>query len=116
MRSGPGGTRASRPVVSVDPAMRFGAPHIKGISTDAIVGLYIGEQGNADAVQADYGLTRHELLLALWFEGTHGAKAMRRLLGEWASKVAYPVLAGWDKAAKAEDLDLPEVATDLPRY
>lgn len=97
-----------RPVVSVDPAVAWGRPHIKGIHTEAIAGLYWAEDGDEQAVMADYGLTRHELAVALWHEATHGV-ARKRYPGwaEWAERVAYPRLAGWEKPLDIGTLPLP---------
>jgi uncharacterized protein (DUF433 family) len=101
-------TDLPRPVITVDPKMRWGAPHIKGVSTGAIVDTFLAGE-SAEAVAEDYGLTRHEVLLALWFEGSYGTKKMRRLLGWWAHNVAFPVLGGWDKSKTVEQIEVPEV-------
>lgn len=97
----------SRPVVTIDPAVRFGWPHIKGVSCEAIASAFWAE-GDAGAVADDYGLTRHELLVALWHEATHGA-ARAEFPGwrVWADEVAYPRLAGWVKPLDVESLPLP---------
>lgn len=97
-----------RPVVTVDPAVAFGWPHIKGVKCEAIASLFWAENGDADAVMYDYGLTRHELAVALWHEATHGA-ARREFPGwrVWADEVAYPRLAGWVKPLDIESLPLP---------
>lgn len=97
-----------RPVITVDPAVRFGYPHIKGIPTDAIVDAYLAEEDFAE-VADDYGLTVHEMLLVLWFEGMHGRKKRRRILRKWALDAAYPVLSGFDKSKTVEEIALPEV-------
>lgn len=86
--------RESRPVIRTEPGMRFGGPHIHGISTEAIAGLFLAERDEA-AVCDDYGLTRHELLVVLWFEGTHGCAENRKALGAWAD-AAYGALARGD--------------------
>jgi uncharacterized protein (DUF433 family) len=83
--------------------MRFGGPHLRGISTDAIAGLYLAERDEA-AVCADYDLTRHELLVVLWYEGTHGCKEHRRALGAW-SEAVYGQLARGD----VDGVEVPEV-------
>ncbi len=62
---------------------------MRAIPTNAIAGLYLAERDEA-AVCDDYDLTRHELLVALWYEGTHGE--YRAELGEWAQS-AYKALA-----------------------
>lgn len=82
---------SDRPVVRVDPAVRFGQPHIKGVSTEAIAGMYWAGE-SAETVCDDYHLTRHEFLVALWFEGTHGERPQWKV---WAEK-AYRQLAGWE--------------------
>lgn len=82
-----------RPAVEISPSMRFGRPHIKGISTEAITGMLMAGE-SPETVCYEYSLTRHELLVACWFEGTHGE--CRKKWGKWASEVAYPQLAGWE--------------------
>lgn len=81
----------TRPVVTVDPAVAFGQPQIKGVTTEAIAGMWWAGD-SAAGVCDDYALTRHEFLVALWFEGTHGAY---RQWKAWA-EVAYRQLAGWE--------------------
>lgn len=93
----------NRPVIRTEPGMRFGGPHLRGISTDAIAGLYLAERDEA-AVCADYDLTRHELLVVLWYEGTHGCKEHRRALGAW-SEAVYGQLARGD----VDGVEVPEV-------
>lgn len=80
-----------RPHIRVEPGMRFGGPQLRGISTDAIAGLYLAERDEA-AVCDDYDISRHELLVVLWFEGEHGCGEHREALGAWA-KAAYRALA-----------------------
>lgn len=80
-----------RPFIRTEPGFRFGGPHLRGISTEAIAGLFLAERDEA-AVCDDYDLTRHELLVVLWFEGTHGCRANRKALGGWAD-AAYGALA-----------------------
>jgi uncharacterized protein (DUF433 family) len=81
-----------RPFVRVDPAVAFGQPHIKGVSTEAIAGMWWAGE-SAETVCDDYHLSRHEFLVALWFEGTHGG--FRLQWGGWAEG-AYRQLAGWE--------------------
>jgi uncharacterized protein (DUF433 family) len=82
-----------RPVVTTDPAVRFGRPAIRGISTEIIAGMvYAGE--DPETVAEDYGLTLHEVLLACWHEGTYGTRARRRLWKAWVDAVR-PALGGW---------------------
>ena len=83
--------------------MAFGGPHLRGIPTPSIAGLFLAERDEA-AVCEDYELTRHELLTVLWFEGTHGCWANRKALGGWA-EAAYGALARGD----VDGLVVPEV-------
>jgi hypothetical protein len=61
---------------------------MRGISTEMIADLFwLGE-----AVEDEYGLSRHELLVALWFEGTQGCPRFRRrwrVWGETASQLLW---------------------------
>lgn len=86
----------TRPHLVIDPAVAFGAPIIASTGTpvDAVAALYAAGE-TAEAVQADYGLTRHELLLALWHMGVQDEHGW----GRWASEIAGPAL--WS----ARDLD-----------
>lgn len=69
---------ADRPHVRVQPTMRFGQPHVKGVTTDAIAGrIYAGDP--VDMVLDDYpGFTRGDVIVACWFETVHGANKPRR--------------------------------------
>ncbi len=79
------------PVITVDPAVRFGRPHIKGVSTVAVAGMvYAGE--SLATVADEYDLSRHEVLLACWHEGLQGV--YRAEWGDWAARVHGP-LGGW---------------------
>lgn len=94
-----------RPAIRVEPGMAWGRPHLRGVSTEAIAGLYAAE-GDLDAVAADYGLTRHEMLVVLWFEGMYGGRSGWR---HWAEIIAGPVLAGWVDTP-VEKLEPPDPA------
>lgn len=77
-----------QPHVRVQPGVRFGYPHIRGIPTDAIAGMvWAGE--DLAVVGDEYGLTRGEVLVACWFEGTHGRprSGFRRAWRGWAFDV-----------------------------
>jgi hypothetical protein len=89
----------SAPQVTVSPAHRLGRPAMCGISTATIAGAY----WCAEDVEGEYGLSRHELLVALWFEATYGG--YRRQWTGWAKQVG-PVL--WNT------LDLDPDAVELP--
>jgi uncharacterized protein (DUF433 family) len=98
----------TRPVISHDPAVRFGNAQLKGISTEAIADLYWAENGDEVAVCANYGLDRYELATALWYEATHG-DARRLFAGwaRWADEVAYPRLSGFAEPLDIDTLPLP---------
>lgn len=69
--------------------MAFGAPAMRGISTEVIAGHYWLDED----VQTDYELTRHELLVVLWFEATQGQPRFRRRWKAWgveAGLVLWP--------------------------
>lgn len=72
------------PAVQVNPAVNWGRPAMKGISTELLGDMYWAH-GEAE-VEADYELSRHELLVALWFEGTYGQPRFRRRWKAWAQQ------------------------------
>jgi uncharacterized protein (DUF433 family) len=98
-----------RPVIQIDPAMRFGRPHIKGVSTNAIAERVIAGE-SVDEVGDDYGLSRHEVLLACWWEGTGGE--YRKEWKAWAEEV-WPALGGWNKPFDADTLPDPPDEEEL---
>lgn len=64
----PWGCDWPRPVIHIDPGMRFGKPQIGGVSCEAFTGRVRG--GDAvEEVAADFGVTRAEVLLACWWVG-----------------------------------------------
>lgn len=67
--------------------MNFGAPALRGISTEVIAGHYWLDED----VETDYELTRHELLVVLWFEATRGQPRFRRRWKTWAAGVEGPL-------------------------
>jgi len=81
---------ANRPMVMVDPAMRFGDPHVKGVSVDAIVGTLAAGESVA-YVMDDFDLTRADVLVAAWYTGLYGLperpRAWRQALRSWAREV-----------------------------
>ncbi len=82
-----------QPRVEISPGIRFGRPAIKGISTEAIAGMvWAGE--NIGTVADDYGISRHEVLLACWHEGMYGSRAYRQRWKAWAEDI-QPRLGGW---------------------
>jgi len=79
------------PAVVIDPAVLFGRPAMKGISTEMVAGIY-WEHGTGDLEAPDgYAFSRHELLVALWYEGSQGQPRFRRRWRAWAEQVG-PVL------------------------
>jgi len=93
------------PAVKVQPNMRFGRPHMNGVSTEMIADLHWA-QGETEILD-DYDLTRHELLVALWFEATQGQPRFRR---RWKAWGAYAAGVLW----KASEVN-PEVVELPPR-
>ncbi|MFD0968095.1 DUF433 domain-containing protein [Plantactinospora endophytica] len=81
-----------RPVVVIDPALAFGRPQIKGVTTGALAGRVMGGDSVNDVVE-DFGLTRREVLLACWHEGIQGE--FQRQWGGWAAEV-HAALGGWE--------------------
>lgn len=64
------GQEPRRPVVSVDPAVRFGYPQVRGVPTDAAAGMvWAGE--DVATVADEFNLTRAEVLVACWYETRH---------------------------------------------
>jgi hypothetical protein len=73
---------------------------MNGISTEAIAESHWLD----DNPQDDFGLTRHELLVALWFEATQGQPRFRRRWREWGP-VASQAL--WKSDSDVESVPLP---------
>lgn len=92
------------PQVTVSPAHRFGQPSMKGISTEMLADMYWAH-GEVELLD-DYELTRHELLVALWFEATQGQPRFRKRWKTWAVKAG-------DALWKATTID-PETVTLPP--
>ncbi|MEV5819385.1 hypothetical protein AB0L22_09430 [Micromonospora haikouensis] len=82
-------------MIVVDPALRFGRPSVGGVSTVDVAGMVMGGTGVAETA-AEYGLTRHQVLLACWHEGLQGV--YQREWKAWAEQV-HPTLAGWTRLA-----------------
>lgn len=92
------GARHGRPVVTVNPAMRSGAPCVNGTRVPVeSIACAVWLDGGVDAAMADYDLTRHDVLVACWFAGTYGlpgrrlaltlTATWRRRWGVWADGV-----------------------------
>jgi transcriptional regulator with XRE-family HTH domain len=73
-----------RPHVRVEPPMKFGRPHIRGISCDAIADVVLAE--GVEAAMAEYTLRREDVLVACWFQGRYGRPRQRRLWRDWAEE------------------------------
>lgn len=78
-----------RPVIIVDPAARFGHPTVRGVSTRDIAATVAAD--DVPTACHEYQLSRHEVLLACWYEGTWGWR--RGVWGDWADRQAYTLLA-----------------------
>lgn len=57
----------------VEPGMRFGAPHINGVSAEAVAGPIAGGDP-VEATGEDFGLTRPQVLLCCWFMAVYGTR------------------------------------------
>lgn len=57
-----------RPIIVIDPMVRFGRPQIRGISTQAIASMVMAGESVED-VARDYSISRTEVVLACWHEG-----------------------------------------------
>lgn len=71
-----------RPVVTVDPAMRFGRPAVRGVSVEALAELVTSGEP-VDAIADDYRLRRGDVLVACWHESRYGTRPHRRAWAEW---------------------------------
>lgn len=90
----------TRPVVTTDPSVRFGRPHIRGRSPVFLAGTHwVGD----DACD-EYDVTRPELLIACWWLGWYGPKKWRRRWKAWADQ--------WHEALAREEYD---AVPDAPR-
>lgn len=79
------------PQVTVSPAHGFGRPEMRRLPTEMLADMYWAH-GETDLLAADgYDLTRHELLVALWFEATQGAPRNRRRWKAWGAEVSGPL-------------------------
>ena len=81
-----------RPHVRTDPAQRFGQPHVKGISVDAITCMLLAGE-SLTTVADEYGLTRADVLVACWHQGLYGTPRWRRMWRGWAKTAGE---AMWD--------------------
>lgn len=82
-----------RPHARIEPAVRFGAAHIRGISCEAIAGL-TSVEGVEQAMQ-DYSLRREDVLVACWHQGRYGGRRWR-FWHQWAETAGDEM---WSSAA-----------------
>lgn len=95
-----------RPIILIDPAVRFGHPHIGGISTEAIAGMVMAGEP-VHVTQDEYNLTRHQVLLACWWEGSGGT--YQQQWKAWADR-AHPMLGGWRQPFNLDEIPDPPVS------
>lgn len=74
-----------RPVVTTDPAVRFGYPTMRGVPVEAIA-EHVWEGSSLDSIAEDFGLTREQVLVACWYQGIHGTRAWRQRWKSWATE------------------------------
>lgn len=92
-----------RPYVSFDPAVDFGGPTISGASVETVAGM-VWAGDSVDETAGEFGLTRHHVLVACWWIGTHGPWRWRRRWGRWA-KTAHAEL--WWRHGRYETIPDP---------
>lgn len=98
-----------RPVVTHDPAMRWGRATVRGISTSALF-EQVAAGASTGEVADDYGLTRHGVLLACWWEALHGRRtSLTQGWRAWAREVEWELAAADVDPAAVPD---PPVAGD----
>jgi hypothetical protein len=73
---------------------------MNGISTEVIAESHWLD----DSPQDDFGLTRHELLVALWFEATQGQPRFRRRWREWGRTASQAL---WKSDIDVDAVQLP---------
>jgi hypothetical protein len=73
--------------------VRFGRPHVRGISCEAIADVLIAGE-SAEAVAEHSGLTRADVLVAAWFLGLHGGWRYRRIWRRWADSASLAMVRG----------------------
>jgi transcriptional regulator with XRE-family HTH domain len=59
----------------VEPLVRFGVPHIRGVSCEAIAGMVVAD--GVEAAMGDYTLRREDVLTACWYMGRYGGRRWR---------------------------------------
>lgn len=72
----------AHPYITVDPTSRYGAPTLRGILTvDIADAHWLGFNA-----ESQFQITRHDFLVACWYEGRYGDYRLRWL--NWAMYVA----------------------------
>lgn len=94
------------PVVTCQPAVRFGYPTVRGVATDAVAGMvWAGEP--VHVVADEYDLPGREwVLVACWFEVRHGRphSGFRRAWKQWAEQAGQ---AMW-RASEVDYAAIPD--------
>lgn len=83
---------AGRPVVTCDPAMRFGSPTVQGISVGAVA-EQVAAGTTVEDVARDFEMRREDVLVACWYVARHGEgdgmglrTNLRRMWATWAEE------------------------------
>ena len=82
-----------RPVITIDPAVRFGRPQINGTSVEAIAELVMAGEPVEDVVD-ELGSTRAVVLTACWWIGLDGPLDYRRLWRNWSNAIHGDLASG----------------------
>jgi hypothetical protein len=72
-------------VIVIDPAVRFGRPHIGGISAEVFAEM-VGAGEDVDVVAEEFGVGRGEVLLACWWVGMDGPARWQKRWRAWAER------------------------------
>lgn len=101
-----------RPFVSFDPAMKGGQPTVNGtrLTVENLV-VHVWGGWAEQQLQEGWGLSRHDILTACWFQAENGSRTWKRRWLPWANRV-FPLL---HRARGAEDvalIDWPPCSTD----
>lgn len=78
---------APRPAVTHDPQVNYGRPLIGPVPTESVAdAVWLGD--SAETVADDYSLSRDQVLVACWYEATHGDSDRQPRWGAWATEHA----------------------------
>lgn len=92
---------SERPHVTVDPRVYSGQPTIRGlrIPTRMIAEIVYERDERPEWILENYDITRDDVLVACWFEATHGrSRKLRKVWRDWATE-NFPILwrsGSWD--------------------